>query len=181
MPVTNQTAKNVQIPGPVKIWIANPWSSTDPLEELGESTDAVDVQEVTFWHNVPGDANGGQQGPPIDVQILGKIHRVSLDLSRWDPDVAEKLREHSLATVGEVDALEVGRLMFDVHAPRICIIPTNAAYVRNYWCALIREPIGYGVSSKWSALQFQFEGHRPPANHAKEGIIYDTDTGNYTP
>ena len=45
-------------------------------ELLGYTRNGADTTKEAYWLDVPGDENGGDDGPPIDVQYLGEIARV---------------------------------------------------------------------------------------------------------
>ena len=46
--------------------------------ELGYTRNGADITHEGFFLDVPGDENGGDEGPPIEIQFLGEIARV-----RW--------------------------------------------------------------------------------------------------
>jgi hypothetical protein len=58
---------------------------------LGYTRDGAHVSTEAFWENVPGDENGGQQGPPIDIQYMGETARIRLELTKWDTTLADAL------------------------------------------------------------------------------------------
>ena len=46
------------------------------LETLGYTQNGVQIEEELYTGDVKGDENGGEEGPPIDVQYFGEVHRV---------------------------------------------------------------------------------------------------------
>ena len=77
----------VQVPGPCRVYVGTGVSGA--LEELGYTVNGANVEEDTMYSDVPTDACG--DGPAADVQYQGEIHRVRLELSKWDQAIAAKL------------------------------------------------------------------------------------------
>lgn len=156
-------------------------SGENYLLKLGEAMDMHDIEERSFFHNVPGDRHGGPQGPPIEVQYLGSIVVIRAELSRWDPDVFDELRKRKAnATAGAVLLSEVGAPMLGGNYFRVLL--SSVARPLNFPCVLLRDAIPYGMGSKFSSLGVQFECHRMPATvagWAAEGTLYNTDIAEY--
>lgn len=180
-------AINVQKTGVITPKIsAPPVAASSALTILGEATDMYDVQERAFYHNVPGDRNGGPQGPPIEVQDLGSIFVISFALSSFDPVEVDKIRQRARTTLGAIDQADIGNFLLLTGSFRICLDPTPddataTADVRNFWCCLARDPIGYNLGTKFQEMRFQFEAHKAPPTHVKAGIIQDTDNADLPP
>ncbi len=165
--------------GLIDIKIAVPFSGS--LTQLGRATDQIRQSRRTFYHDVPGDANGGHQGPPIETQFLGEIWSVSMSLSTWNPTAINLLQTMAcMATQGVVTQAEIGALVMTAKSIRLLLDTSDSGDVRNYWCALVREPIQIEVGTKYSEWVVGFECHRPPCGHAKAGIIYDADAAAYS-
>ena len=149
------------------------------LLTLGEQMDMTDVERRAFWHNVPGDRHGGPQGPPIEVQYLGEIAIIRIELSRWDPDVWDTLQKRkAIATKGKTLLTEVGTLMLASTPIRLLLHSTTRP--ENYPCCILREAIQYGMGTKFSTAVAQFEAHRMPATGwAAEGVLQDAVTTEY--
>lgn len=142
--------------------------SAGALEDLGYTRNQVEVEEETFYYNVPGDQNGGDDGPPIEIQFLGQIHRVRLDLSKYDAAVVEKLRSGVRGTTGGTIGT-VGTLMAASSSGfRVLISPTSRP--RNYLFGIPRIPIFEGKGTKWSPFSITFECH------AVSGTMFNTTT-----
>ena len=140
------------------------------IETLGISEDMVEIEERAFWHNVPGDANGGPQGPPIEVQWLGATHLIRCVMSTWDETHLDTLRQRQVNTAfGVMAASEVGTLMLNQNALRIILdSPTRPL---NYPTCIVREAIAFPMGTKYSAATVIFEAHRDPA----QGLLHNTD------
>lgn len=148
------------------------------LSKLGESMDMIDIEERAFWHNVPGDRYGGPQGPPIDMQYLGTIYIVRMELSRWDPDVWDVLKKRRVqTTAGTIPLTDIGKLMFSTLNTRLLLHSTTRPL--NFPAAFLRDPFQWPMGSKFSSLSLQFECHRCTDGTARDGILYNADTAAY--
>ena len=160
----------------VKIQLAN---TAGQLVKLGESMDMVDVEERAFFHNIPGDRHGGPQGPPIEIQWLGAICVVRMELSRWDTAVLDNLRKRKVqTTAGTIPLTDVGTLMLATKAFRLLLHSTTRPL--NFPCVLLRDAVSYGMGSKFTGVGLQFECHRCQDGTARDGILFDSTVTEYT-
>lgn len=125
------------------------------LQDLGYSINGVEIIETVFMSDVPGDQNGGDEGPPIDIQYFGQIDRVRMELSSYDQAVADKIRPRLLGgTAGLIGTagtlIAAGTLYY-----RLLISPTTLP--RNYLSAIPREPIEVNRGTKFSRLILEWE------------------------
>lgn len=150
-------AEQVNVAGKCLIKVGT--GSEGALETLGYSINGVIISEDTFTGDVPGDENGGDQGPPIDIQYFGEIHRISMDLSKYDPVIAAKIqakyRGGAAGTTGTP-----GSLFFAASTTyRLLLVATN--FVRNYLVTLpCRQPQEFNAGTKFSVQRFLFEAHK---------------------
>ena len=165
----------VQVFGKTSVKHAYP-GGTAALVVLGEATDMITPQQRVFFHNVPGDAHGGPQGPPIEVQYLGQMIVAQIQMSQWDSTEANKLTKRHLATEGTILDAEIGVLMLLTRSHRFTFV--NTSHTLNVPCCIIREPQEHGRGTKWSEMNITFEGHRAPPTHPKAGILYNNDGTN---
>lgn len=144
------------------------------MEALGLTRNQADVVHQPFFVNVPGDANGGDEGPPIDVQYMGEICMIRLELSSYDPAVAERLKARVLggdpgyvATVGGT-RIGAGMLMLaGGYYTRVCL--ASPVYPKNFPIAIIRGANEFGMGTKFSTFVTEFEVHAHPTT----GLLYD--------
>ncbi len=138
------------------------------LEDLGFSINGVEIIETVFESDVPGDQNGGDDGPPIDIQYFGQVDRVRMELSKYDKLVADKIRARLLGgtagVIGTPGTLIAGTSVFY----RLLIEPTTGP--RNYLAAIPREPIEVNRGTKFSRLIMEFECH------SFSGVLWNTST-----
>lgn len=142
--------------------------SASALEDLGYSINGVEIQEDVFTGDVPGDQNGGDQGPPIDIQYFGEVHRISIDLSKYDPAVAAKIQSKykggTAGAIGTPGSLFIGATTYY----RLLLTGTN--FTRNYLGAIPRQPMAINAGTKFSVQRFVFECH------AIGGVLWNTTT-----
>jgi len=138
------------------------------LETLGYTRNGADVTKEAFFLDVPGDANGGDDGPPIDIVYLGEIARIRLELTKWDNAIANKLRPRlyggTLGQTGTPGTLMVG----GSKTHRVLINTTNDD--RNFPVCVLRMPIEINRGTKFSTLVLEFEAH------SVSGLLYNAVT-----
>ena len=136
------------------------------LETLGYTRNGADITLESMFLDVPGDQNGGDDGPPIDVQYLGDIARVRLELTKWDEAVADKLLPRLRGgTAGTPGA--PGTLMFqDSKSYRLLL--NSASEPRNFLRTFPRMPIEMNAGTKFTTLVIEFECHEN-----ENGILYN--------
>lgn len=131
------------------------------LTDLGWTANGVDVAHEVFTADVPGDQNGGEQGPPIDIQYFGEINRITLDLTKYDPDVLEAIRARlpggTPGTPGTAGHLFLAGTLF----MRVVLSSTNRS--RNFPCCIPRSALEINKGSRFSRARFQFEAHKHPS------------------
>ena len=175
----------IQVAGKSRLFIATVADPTT-IHEVGEQVDDTQIEIQHYLHDVPGDSHGGQQGPPIERQVLGMIARARFSLCTWNPEVLDILEKHVnvFSQAGRVLDSEVGALLLRDNSFRVCIVPSKENitaelgydhFLRNFVCATLSSPIQIGQGTKWSLLQFSMEAHRAPRGHAKAKCLWDRD------
>lgn len=146
---------------------------TGSLETLGIAYDKVTIREQPFYHNVHSDEHGGPQGPEIDKQWLGEKVFIRCEMSKYDPDVANKLRaflqDNAAALKGTVQAADIGALMIQGDK-FIRVLIDNDNDPRNYPICVIHEPIEDDPGTKYTTLILEFEAHR----NQSSGVVWNT-------
>lgn len=142
---------------------------SDALEELGYSIDGVEIQQRSFQLGVPSDSNGGTDGPPVAKQYFGQIHIVSLEMSRYDDAVLQKIEtivnDNGTTAAG---AIATPGTLIDPTASnlyRLVLASTNLS--RNYLGAIPIDIFNIR-SSKFSRPRVVFECH------AVSGVLWNT-------
>jgi hypothetical protein len=157
-------AHAVNVAGPAEVKVGT--GSAGALESLGYTRQGADVRNQGFFIDVPGDQNGGDQGPPIEVQYLGEIARIRLEMTKWDEAIAAKIRTRLLAgTEGTPGA--AGTLMFgDSKTVRVTLSTTTGPM--NFPRCFIRGEWEINKGTRYSTLVVEFEAHKDST-----GVLYN--------
>lgn len=156
----------VNVAGKCQIWLDT--GTAGALEFLGYSIDGVQIVERPFFVNVPGDENGGSEGPPVDKQLMGDLHYIRLEMSKYDDTIMEKIRKR-LKGLAAQSSLVPGTLVFcGSYYYRLLLTAPN--FTRNYLAAIPSEPYEMNVGSRWSRAAIEFECHR------LSGTLWNTTT-----
>jgi hypothetical protein len=138
------------------------------LQDLGYTVNGATI--VTEGHavNIPGDENGGDDGPPIEIQMLGETARVRLELTKWDPAVQLVLETRlGGGTAGTPAA--AGTLVF-ANSNFFRLVVNSPVTPRNFPCAtLVRTPIEINKGTKYSRLVCEFECYKHPTS----GVLWN--------
>lgn len=137
------------------------------IESLGYSVNGVDATAEAFWIDVPGDENGGEQGPPIEIQFLGEIARIRMELSKWDSSVFAKVEARlKSATAGTPST--PGTLVFANSLDmRLLLNATN--FDRNFPRAIPRGAIEMNRGTRWARAVIEWECHKDAT-----GVLYNS-------
>jgi hypothetical protein len=167
-------AISVQFDGPCKISVGT--GDQGALEVLGYTVDGVSIRETSRTADVPGDQNGGTEGPPIDVQFFGQIHEVSIDMSKFDLAILNKLRP--IVKGGTAGSISQPGTLLSGNSFRLLLAPDNVDgsgdpiinNPRNYLIAIPREPIEINKGTKFTRVRMSFQCH------ASAGVMYNATT-----
>lgn len=159
----------VQVPGLCLVQVKFAVALSTVLTDLGYARNDIHVTEEAYYHNVPGDANGGDDGPPIDIQILGMTARIRLELTKWDITTANAIRARvDNGTLGTPP--DTGTLMFqDSKSFQLYINTPNAAFDMHFPRVVARAPIEVGRGTKFATLVCELEAHKNAS-----GVLWDT-------
>lgn len=169
-------AAAVQVSGACAVYVQYANYATNAISLLGYTRNGVTVTEHHHYINVPGDQLGGDEGPPIDVQYLGGMATIHLELTKWDTAVMEYIRRQvDAATLGTPTA--AGQLMFSASKfGRLLIRPalyvaqtTGIEAVQNFPRVITRNPIEISRGSKYAVAVCQFEAHADV-----NGVLWNT-------
>lgn len=139
------------------------------LELVGYTRGGADVTENGYYTEVPGDENGGDEGPPIEIQYFGETALIRIELTKQDMTVLNKVRTRTVGgTLGTPGAS--GTLMFaDGHAFRLLLHAPNDP--RNFPRTICRGAIESNVGTKWQGWTLEFEAFKDAS-----GILFDATT-----
>ena len=160
-------AITIQVDGPALIKIASPAAGS--LDSLGYTENGADIEEQLFPYNVVGDQNGGDAGPPIDIQYMGEMHRIRLLLTTYDEAILNKIRA-GLAGGTAGTPGTAGTLYFqDTKAFRLLIHTTNRP--RNYGRVVFTEAKSINKGTKHSKALVTALAYKDGS-----GVLYDATT-----
>lgn len=125
------------------------------LESLGYSINGVEISDEPFYGDVPSDENGGDEGPPIDVQYFGFVSTIRMELSRWDSTIAAKV--FPFLNGGTAGTQGTPGILMSANSYRLVIIPTSDP--RNYPVAFPSEPIEINKGTKYSRLAITWKAY----------------------
>jgi hypothetical protein len=148
----------------IKISVASPWSV---LLDLGYSRNGVDVDEEGFFGDVPGDENGGDSGPPIDIQYFGNTARVRLELTKFDRTVFDHLRKRVQGSTIGTPATSGTLMIAEGKYCRLCLVATNDN--RNFPIAIPRNVISMNIGTRFQTAVCEFECHKD-----SNGVLWNT-------
>ena len=88
-----------------------PNAGSPTYNDLGTTRDGVGITSDGYFIDIHNDENGGDAGPPVEIQFLGETAKVRCELTKYDPTIAATLEDHcNTATPGAPAA--PGTLMF---------------------------------------------------------------------
>jgi len=162
-------AETVNVAGACQVRIAAPDVAAGALQTLGFTRNFAETRKEAFFLDVPGDQNGGDDGPPIEVIYLGEIAIVRLELTKYDLTVCNVVRSRvSGATAGQ--PFTAGTLMFSgVRTMRLLL--NAASDPRNFPRVIPRNAQEIGRGTKFSTYICEFECHKDGS-----GVLYNAVT-----
>lgn len=141
----------------------------DGLQSLGYTGNGASIREVDYTENVPGDQNGGDSGPPIDVQYFGSHHEIDLEFTNWDASVAAPLM--AKVNNGTAGVLPIAGSLMLSGALYYRLVLTGYE-PRNYLYAFLRNGVEINKGTKFSRLRLQFFAMASGPG----GTLYNTTT-----
>lgn len=141
------------------------------LQFLGYTRDGVTIREVMYQDDVKGDQNGGESGPPIDVQHFGEHHEIETELVTVDLSVLATVNAKvNNGTPGVLPA--AGSLMVSGGLYHRLLIHPTVQLPRNYLCAFPRGSQELNKGTKHTRQRVTWYAQAPTVG----GTIYNTTT-----
>lgn len=169
-------AVQIHVPGWCKVSVQQETGSNiATLTELGRTRNGVTVSYEHFWHDVPGDEFGGDDGPPIDSQWLGSIARIRCEFTKYDRSVLfHVLGLFSGSTFGSMGAQNTaikypGNLIFTGNQFLRVLLQPQIGDTRNFPRCIIRSPHEQNYATKYASPIVEFEAH-----------VHEFSTGNFS-
>ena len=141
------------VAGPLQVWVDT--GSSNALEFLGWTTNGASIEQTAFQTPVFSDENGGEQGQPVDYQLFGNQHRVSLELSKFQSAVLAKLDARYNPAV---DAGDIGvGMLLNCTSGKFRLLLWAPNFVRNYPNSYVLEPIEQSpIGSQYTRARCSF-------------------------
>ena len=140
------------------------------LADFGYTQNGVQITTEGHSINVPGDENGGDDGPPIEIQYLGETARVRLEMTKWDTVVGNQLAARLAGGAPGAPGMPGSLVFAGGKYFRLVIQTANLDKSWNFPCAVLtRTPIEINVGTKFSRLVCEFECYKHPLT----GILYN--------
>lgn len=162
-------AETVHVAGACQIKIAFASYASGALQTLGYTRNQADSRKEAYFLNVPGDQNGGDDGPPIEIIYLGETATIRLELTKYDDTIANLIRARVDAEVAGTPGTP-GTLMFSGNKTARVLL-NSANDPRNFPSCIPRMPIEIGRGTKYSSLIVEFEAHKNSS-----GVLYNAVT-----
>ncbi len=160
-------AATIQVDGLATIKIASPLGGS--LETLGYSENGVEITEQLFTGDIRGDENGGDQGPPIDIQYFGEMHLIRMLMTKYDETVIDKVRAGVAGGTAGTPGT-AGSLYFQGAVSwRLLIHSVNRP--RNYINVVFSEPKEINKGTKASKALVIARAYK-----SSGGVIYNATT-----
>lgn len=145
-----------------------------PLNTLGYTQNGAQITFEGYQENVPGDENGGDAGPPVDVQYLGQTARVRLELTKFDTTIAQSILARLPAgTLGSpVATTTPGILLFaSSQFFRLLIHSVTSPY--NFPCAtFVQPPHEINIGTRFSRYVVEALCYKHPTS----GVLFNSTT-----
>jgi hypothetical protein len=145
--------------------------SAGALEALGFTRNGADVSEEGFWIDVPGDQLAGDSGPPIDIQYVGEMARVRLELTKFDTAILAKVMKR-LNEVAKVTGAHgtIGRFLF-LNALTYRLVIDTPTEPKNFLRAVPRAPTQRNMGTRFTMKVLEFDCYADDS-----GVIYNAVT-----
>jgi hypothetical protein len=127
---------------------------------LGYTRNGVDITFEGFFLDIMGDENGGDDGPPIDVQYLGEVARIRCELTKWDTAVALDVMQRHITSAAGVPVITPGSGLINQDGGYLGLELTSANRTYTFPRCFPRNSIELNKGTKFSTFTCEFEAHR---------------------
>jgi hypothetical protein len=158
----------VQKDGACEIKIAVPFGGT--LEVLGYTRNGADASQDTHMTDVPGDENGGDEGPPIDIQHFGDVWHITLELTKFDRAVLKKIQRRIPSATTDGTPAAPGTLTF-ASGDVFRVLLNSPTEPMNFLRCVPRSAIEFNKGTKWMTARVSFDCYKNAS-----GIIHNAVT-----
>jgi hypothetical protein len=143
-----------------------------PLQTLGYTQNGAQITLEGYEVRVPGDENGGDDGPPIDIQILGQSARIRLEMTKFDTAVSDTILTRTPGgTLGTPDsvAVPIGTLIF-ASSQFFRLVIATATRPFNFPCvSFVKTPQELNAGTKFQRHIVEVEAFKHPTT----GVLWN--------
>ena len=139
------------------------------LELLGKTRNGADVTLQQFQIPVPGDDNGGDAGPPIDVQLMGQMAHIRLEFTKYDQTVMDKVK--ALVAGGTAGDMPPAGTLYIQDQKYTRLLLETTTNPLNFPIVVWQEPIQFNVGTRFTMTVLSGTAY-PDAN----GLLYNAVT-----
>lgn len=140
------------------------------IETLGYTANGAQKTTEGKFLDVPGDANGGDEGTPIDIQWLGEIARVRLELTDFDTAVLAKVKARVAGNTAGTPGT-VGTFLFSGSNKNFRLILDSPNDPYNFPRAVPRGVQEVNLGTKYERVIVEFECYKNASD-----VLYNTST-----
>lgn len=148
--------------------------TSSAMETLGYTRDGAEVTLIGYYLDVKSDDNGGENGPPTDIQYMGEEARCRLELTKVDLAVLTKvwsrLRGGTAGVPGAAGTLMIGGTKY------LRVLLHSVTGPMNFPCAFFREPQSVNKGTKFSTNTMEMVAYKHPVS----GTLWDTSVASTT-
>ena len=171
--MSGSTIKQVNVYGVAEVDVAIDRST---FNCLGTTRDGVGITTDGYFIEVHNDENGGDAGPPVEIQYVGETAKIRVELTKYDPAVAATLEDHFSNSGTPGTPATTGTLMFaastvqpSVGSGGACAIKIKCAgitpnIVRTYTLCVIRDAVEVNRGTKFSTFVLTFTAYKDPTS-----------------
>lgn len=136
-------------------------AGSDSLADLGYSADGVRITHRGYWLDVPSDREGGEAGPPRDVQFMGVEADIYCELTEFDQTQADKIMALLPGyTLGTWADSSIGTLVRTGSNLTYRVLVNSTTVPFNYPTCVIRDAYEINKGTRHARLIFTAKAYR---------------------
>lgn len=165
------------VAGAADIWVTTQVGGGNALSYgfLGNTVNGIQVAETPYFVPVHSDVNGGEQGPPVDYQLLGRQGYLEMELVQYDDAILSKIEECYRKANGSGSAVNRSAgMLLGCAAASFDVVIIAANWTRHYLSCIPLEPIRKNIGAIHTRASLAFTCNEIG------GVLYDSVTDLYT-
>ena len=160
-------AEVIQVHGACECQISTNAQGGGALTTLGFTRNFAEIRKEARFLDVPGDENGGDDGIPIDIQYLGEIAIIRLELTKYDTTAANHVRARLDGVTTGVNATIGALVLSATNTMRLLLKSPTLPF--NFPLVVPNGAIEIGIGTKYSTLICEFTAYP----NATSGLLYN--------